>query len=223
MCLGIGRFCKHLGKRRRTAPLSPELAAWFAAKGDETYRLDYDGLGPDSLIFDLGGYEGKWSMDIFCRYMPHIYIFEPIPAYCHQIHARFKHNPKVKVFEFGLGASECYETLHLGDDASSILWGDGKGLQVPIKQISRFILDNDVPFIDLMKINIEGPEYEVIQDLYEASLLKRVNHLQIQFHNFVPDAETKLEKTRALLRETHNQDWAFKFVWEHWTLSPSQR
>ena len=216
---GFGRFCKKMFKGQKADPpaMPSEVAAWFAADGDATYRLRYSNLGPDSLVFDLGGYEGKWSMDIFCRYAPSIYIFEPIPAYCREIRARFEHNPKVKIFEFGFGATEGEERFHLGDDSSSLLRGEGETIQVSMKKISRFILDNNIPSIDLIKINIEGSEYDVLQDLHDAALLERVRNLQIQFHNFVPDAEEKLEKTHAMLRKTHKQDWAFKFVWENWS------
>ena len=218
---GIGRFFKNLGQKTAPDPLPvlPEMAAWFAAKGDTTYRLQYNALGPDSVVFDLGGYEGKWSMDIFCRYAPNIYIFEPIPAYCREIRTRFEHNPKVNVFEFGFGAAEGEELLHLGDDASSVLHGGGDTIRVAMQKISRFILENDISAIDLVKINIEGSEYDVIQDLYDASLLDRVKNLQIQFHDFVPEAEAKLQKTHAILRKTHTQDWAFTFVWENWSLT----
>ena len=40
------------------------IRPWVAAKGDQSLRLDYD-LGRDSVVFDLGGYEGNWANDIF--------------------------------------------------------------------------------------------------------------------------------------------------------------
>jgi hypothetical protein len=40
------------------------------------------------MVFDVGGYEGQWSSDIFSKYVCHIHIFEPVPEYADQIASR---------------------------------------------------------------------------------------------------------------------------------------
>jgi hypothetical protein len=40
------------------------------------------------MVFDVGGYEGQWSSDIFSKYVCHIHIFEPVPEYAEQIASR---------------------------------------------------------------------------------------------------------------------------------------
>ena len=52
---------------------------WFECNGDKTLRLDYK-LNQESFVIDLGGYEGEWSADIFCKYGSNIYVFEEIFA-----------------------------------------------------------------------------------------------------------------------------------------------
>ena len=46
-------------------------------------------LGPDSVVFDLGGFRGEWSERIFARYLSTIHIFEPHPVYAKLIAANF--------------------------------------------------------------------------------------------------------------------------------------
>jgi hypothetical protein len=53
---------------------------WFNDRGDQTHRLNYE-LDANSVVFDLGGYEGEWARDIYCLYGSFIYIFEPYQVY----------------------------------------------------------------------------------------------------------------------------------------------
>ena len=53
--------------------------------------------------------------------------------------------------------------------------------------------------IDLLKINIEGGEYEVLENLIENDLIKNIDNIQIQFHDFVFSRrkEKRTNPTRA--------------------------
>ena len=57
-----------ISKRTVDAPVQNiqalRVAPWLADNGDKTYRLDYN-LNENSVVFDLGGYEGQWASDIF--------------------------------------------------------------------------------------------------------------------------------------------------------------
>ena len=72
--------------------------------------------------------------------------------------------------------------------------------------------------VDLMKLNIEGAEYELLGALAEADLMGEVRFIQVQFHDFVPDAVAKLQEARELLSRTHDVMWEYPFVWESWEL-----
>ena len=50
---------------------------WFAARGDATHRLNYP-LDSNSLILDIGGYQGNWAEQIHNKYNATIHVFEPI-------------------------------------------------------------------------------------------------------------------------------------------------
>ena len=54
-------------KRFFPSEFDKAIQRWFRDKGDQTLRLNYD-LNEHSVVFDLGGYEGQWSADIFQRY-----------------------------------------------------------------------------------------------------------------------------------------------------------
>ena len=53
---------------------------WFKDNGDSTLRVKYP-ISENSIVFDVGGYMGEWSLKIVDRYNPYIYIFEPVPEF----------------------------------------------------------------------------------------------------------------------------------------------
>lgn len=194
-----------------------EILRWKKDKGDKVLRLNYD-LNNKSLVFDLGGYEGQWASDIFSKYLCQIYIFEPVSSFATRIKERFKNNKKIKIFDFGLGGDNKIVDICFKDDSSSIFGEGGKKQKAKIIKISDFIKNNEISFIDLMKINIEGMEYESIEDLLETNLIKKIRDIQIQFHNFFPESENRMIKIQNKLLETHCLTYQYKFVWENWRL-----
>ena len=70
-----------------------------------------------------------------------------------------------------------------------------------------------------MKINIEGGEYELLASLLaQPEIVKKIHYFQIQFHDFVPDAQAMKSDIRRKLSETHKLMWDFPFIWESWEL-----
>jgi hypothetical protein len=91
----IGYRFISLGKKIYQKPktlFDNAIAKWFADKGDQTLRLNYD-LSSDAVVFDLGGFEGQWASDIFSRYCCSIYVFELFDEYAKAISLRFGKNP----------------------------------------------------------------------------------------------------------------------------------
>ena len=193
---------------------------WFEADGDKTLRLDYPRLTPKSIVFDLGGFEGQWASDIYAKYLSKVYIFEPFEEYFQAIKARFKKNPYIKPFPYALSAERGKVKLFTnGDKTSQFLEGDsGEFVMMCIESFTDFCKSHDIKKIDLMKINIEGGEYDLLDGIIAAGWLKNIVTLQIQFHDYTPDAEQRMRKIQTALRKTHKPTYQFKFIWENWTL-----
>ena len=191
----------------------------YLEKGGEALRLDYP-LGEDALVIDAGGYHGDFAADMICKYDCKVDVFEPVERYAEKIRNRFLFNSKVNVVKAGLGASEKDEYITIAGLGSSVFEGDlGDSDKEKIRIISAvdYILSKDYSVIGLMKINIEGGEYELLQSLFERpDLVKRIRFFQIQFHDFVPGAQNMRAEIRKKLSETHNLMWDFPFIWESW-------
>lgn len=195
--------------------MAERVKPWFAVRGDQTLRQEYD-LDADSLVLDVGGYEGQWASDIFGRYACPILIFEPMPDFARQIGSRFERNPKIEVLPFGLGAKDERMRLSVSADASSVFKHDAQGVEIELREADRFLRQRGIVDIALMKVNIEGGEYDLLDHLLETGWIERIRDLQVQFHDFVPNADVRMKSIQSRLERTHQTTYQYEFVWENW-------
>ena len=189
---------------------------WFKVKGDETLRLDYD-LNEDSIVFDVGGYHGDWADAIFQKYGCEIHVFEPIKKYADAIGDRFAGNKKIHVYQIGLAGTT--EKMHAAvlEDATSIFKEDDENTEeIELVEALEFIKQYNINKIALLKINIEGGEYALLQNLIDGGFVDNIENIQVQFHDFVENASEKVRSMRKELSETHYLTYQFDFVWENW-------
>lgn len=193
---------------------------WHDIVGDKTFRLGYD-LDRDSIVVDIGGYIGDWSSAIYNMYSPKIYIFEPVNVYANEIIRRFKHNNDVKITVAGCGRRDEGANIYISQGGTSLIHKSNRKENIKIIDIHKFITGLDKR-INLMKINIEGAEYDLILYLIETGDIKKVDNIQVQFHPFVSEAQEKKRALYERLSETHNQTYNFDYVWENWKLKTKQ-
>lgn len=182
----------------------------------EAKRFEFEGIGPESTVFDVGGFEGNWAQEIFDRYGATVHVFEPHPTFAKALEQRFANNPKIIVHAFALG-SEAGE-LHLSDDgdASSAVNDVTNAVSGEVRAVSDFMAAFETDTIDLMKINIEGGEYDLLPALSTCDQLKRFGIIQVQFHQFRETDDALRDSVRAELVKSHTQAWCYHFVWEEW-------
>jgi FkbM family methyltransferase len=191
---------------------------WFAAKGDQTLRLDYD-LNSDSIVFDVGGYKGEFAAEILCKYNTNIYIFEPIRDFFLIIKGKFSNNEKVKPFNFGLAGKDQELEISLSDNSSSVYLNGENKETIQLKSIVDFIGTNNIKQIDLIKINIEGGEYELLESLIDNGYISIFKNIQVQFHDFLfENTKERMIKIQENLSKTHELTYQYEFVWENWKI-----
>jgi len=199
-------------------PTAREIAySDFCKAGGEELRFAYDFIDTNSVVFDLGGYKGEWSGDIYSRYRPKIYVFEVYKPYFENIQKRFLKNPDIQVYNYGLAGEDRVEMIAVDEYSTSTFKKSSDMVKISLRDVEDFFSREKIAQVDLMKINIEGGEYELLERLINTSLIKRVKNLQIQFHDFVPNAIEKMNWTREKLNESHFPAFKYDFIWENWT------
>lgn len=190
---------------------------WISDNGDYTHRLFYN-LDEKSLVLDLGGYKGQWTSDIFSMYQCTIHVFEPVHHFADEMRNRFKKNNKINIFEFGLSNKTMKSLISIHENGSSIHNIKGTVMQeITLIDVIDFFKENSINNVDLMKINIEGGEYDLLEYLIKTQYITKINNIQIQFHDFIPNAEFKMKNIQQQLSKTHTLTYQYPFVWENWT------
>jgi FkbM family methyltransferase len=194
--------------------------AWNAAGLDDTLRLDYD-LNRASVVVDVGGYEGQWASDVYGRYCCRIEIFEPVEEFAENIDRRFARNPDIRVHHFGLAGTARTAPMYLGGSRSSAVAAPAEGAVetlVRLADAAEAFRALGLEAIDLMKINIEGGEYELLDHLIDTGWVTRISDIQVQFHDCLPDARQRMQSLQGRLRSTHEITFQEEFIWENWRL-----
>lgn len=182
--------------------------------------MDYD-LSSSSIVVDLGGYEGQWASDIFAMYACKIHIFEPVSSFYEAISKRFLRNPSISVWKYGAGGVERTEQIRVCADSSSVHRGSGATETIQIINFCDWLVRHELDHIDLLKLNIEGGEYEVLEHMINTDMLRRVTHIQVQFHRIGADSDDRVKRIQESLKTTHVATYQYPYVWESWSRDSS--
>lgn len=149
-------------------------------------RLRYEyDIKPEDYIIDLGSYKREWADNIG-------------------------------------GLVECFDVLD--DRAAWIFDGEisfgGENnctsqFSEPEQTCKCYDIAKFVHNVRLMKINIEGAEYAILNYLIDKDLLKEIQEIQVQFHIVDGDTE-RYEQLKKRMELTHHITWRYPFVWENW-------
>ena len=148
-----------------------------------------------------------------------VFVFEPRPDYARNIRLRFKQNPYIRVFDFGLAAGDGPISVSDEGCASSAYKLTDKLIQGKLRSAGDFLAEHQISHIHLLKINIEGGEYDLLEYLIATGWVKRIRDIQVQFHDFVPNAVSRMRQIQASLGATHQLTYQYPFVWENWRLN----
>ena len=207
--------------RLTVGPRLWEVQRWVADRGDLRLRLDYP-LTAEDVVWDVGAFEGQWASDISAKFGCTVHAFEPMPDFSAVVRNRLGRNPRITVHDFGLGATDASVMMTAADDGSSHVKPAARAdrasrFEVRIRDVRHVFKELGARKVTLLKLNIEGAEYELLEAMIAGGLMSHFDYLQIQFHDFVVDAASRRDAIVAALAVTHHRTWCYPFVWENWT------
>lgn len=191
-----------------------EIMALTAIDPHLIHRAD---LGSDSVVWDVGAAEGRGAADLRSLYDGEVHAFEPRPPALDALRQRFHGDAAVHPHGFGLGAADAKLPLELAGAGSSVHGPGGlPTVDVPIRDVAAVLEELGDRRIDLMKVNIEGGEYDLLERLLDQGVVGRFRYLLVQFHEWYPRAHSRRWRIRRRLRSTHDEVWCYPWIWELW-------
>ena len=182
----------------------------------EEARYEYK-LDQSSVILDIGAYQGKFAVGIFERYRPIIHCFEPITQYFQELRVNTRQTGAI-LHNYGVGARTELVQISVDGDQSSVVFGSEQYETVQIKSMSDIWAELGLSTVDLVKINIEGMEYDLLDHIVACGLHNSMRNLQIQFHQ-IPGYESRIATITETLQKTHRQTYYWRLLWENWELN----
>ena len=209
------RFIKPRRLRKLAALKSP-LGDYYRAGGD-ALLLRGAPIGSEDTVVDVGAFAGAFTTEICWRFGARCVAVEPVPSFCRMLNERFSGNGRVRIVEAAIGASDSEIELRLQNDSTTAYASPGgERIRAPCIDSARLV--KEAAPVALLKLNVEGAEYDALDRLVSTELLAGIRSVLVQFHRVAPDSEGRRERIRKALAVTHREVFSYPFVWERWDL-----
>jgi FkbM family methyltransferase len=227
------RRARNWRRVRTYADSSPAERAYFEMNGysraaeefavartmDPHYTCRGD-LDASAVVVDIGAYTGEMVASVRELYGCQVHAFEPSPASFAVLRDTFADDDHVALHPYGLGVSDEVLDLELDGPGSSLHGtlgsGGGSTVEVHVRDVLAVFRELGLERIDLLKVNIEGAEYDLLDRLIEGGMLERVRYVVVQFHEWHPGAHRRRRRIRRALRRSHDLVWDYPWIWEMW-------
>jgi FkbM family methyltransferase len=183
--------------------------------GDKLTASDttlFDELAPGDVAVDCGANVGSITAE-FAKRGAIVHAFEPDPAAFAELRQRFDGYANVVLHQVAVaarsGTMPLYGRVERACDAvtysvGSTLFREKTDVlkeevcDVEVRRLADFL--RQFPRIRILKMDIEGAECEVLEDLLEEGLLDRIDLVLVETHEeWIPETIPRLQKIREQL------------------------
>ena len=188
------------------------LNAYLSQGGDTRFRYS-DGLQKNGTVLDVGAFEGEFAQ-FHANTADRVICFDVNPSAIEKLTKHFEEKENVVICDYGIGSS----------DKRGKIIGKGAGAKIDfsddapiiIREVSKVFKELSIKRVSLLKINIEGGEFDLIKALFRTKLLMMIDEIHIQTHDFADRDLSQTLEMHRLLSEYFNLHQSFPFVWDFW-------
>lgn len=189
-----------LGKEPWVFKQLTEKVVWLGNQGAGFFVCP-NLIQPNAIVYSFGiGEDISFDKALIDLFQCKVYGFDPTPKSIEFI----KNNP-IEGFEFspvGLSDHDGELTFYLPDNPQYVScttfnrWGYDesaiKPIQVPVKQFTSITQELGHQHIDILKIDIEGSEYDVIDGILSSGV--SIDQILVEFHHRFKEISPKQTK-----------------------------
>ncbi|GBR74265.1 methyltransferase FkbM family protein [Candidatus Termititenax aidoneus] len=173
-------------------------------------------LNRDSVCIDCGANVGVITK-LFADKGAAVYSFEPDSRCFGVLQKKFAKSPKVKLYKYGVLDRQDKLRLykfkyHAADE---LFFSQGNSLyptnteidktvfeEIECIDIVEFIMKLKAPEIAVLKMDIEGSEFCVLDKLIDSGLYRRIKHILVEAHDKeIPELKELAQKVRKKIME----------------------
>jgi FkbM family methyltransferase len=184
----LRRLCRVLGGRDLWCQPEVKIPA-------ERLGSDYGGwtisprlLDSNSVVYSFGvGQDISFDLSVIARFGCTVHAFDPTPRSIDWLH-RQTLPAKFQFHEYGLGNVDGLvrfvppaDARHTSYSMAAASSAPEKAESFPVRRLATITADLGHDAIDLLKMDIEGAEYDALDDILNAGL--RIGQLLVEFHH----------------------------------------
>lgn len=200
----------------------------------ERFGSDYGGwdvvrdlVGPSSVVYSFGvGEDTSFDIALIDRYGLTVHAFDPTPRSIEWVR-RQGFSDRFIMHEYGLANFDgdvSFNPPENPDHVSHTLLDRqatrGRSITVPVKRLCTIMKELGHSQVDILKMDIEGAEYDVIDDLARSDV--RPRQILVEFHHSFPSVGVKktrdaVEKLRSIgyqIFSVSDSAEEFGFIWK---------
>jgi FkbM family methyltransferase len=175
------------------------------------------GLGPSSIGYSLGiGTDVTFDLSLIETYGLTIHAFDPTPRAIAYVRG-LALPPGFHCHALGVGNHDGPATFfppenpnHISHTLLERQSTSARAIEVQIRRLSTIMRDLDHKRIDVLKMDIEGAEYEVLDEIADRHL--EVQQLLVEFHHRFP--EVGIDRTRRAIHALNAAGYRIFFASE---------
>lgn len=139
-----------------------------------------------NVVFDIGANVGLFTKFIKTQGAKKVYCFEPNPTAIKHLHNNFKDDDSVVLNDFAVSHKDGKIELNIDESnslISSVFTQTNNKLNIDCYSFDTLFKKFNLNKIDLVKIDIEGGEFDIIDNLSEETFNK-IDTFLIEYHDF---------------------------------------
>lgn len=152
----------------------------------------------EDVIIDIGAGIGR-ELNFFERKIKNngkIFCIEASPRSFKKLELLKQKNIFNNCYTFNLAISDKNEEIWMEEEENYLINKinkEAKGIKIQAKTLDKFVSDNNIPRVDLLKVNIEGAEYEMVDGMKDSVGI--IKNIAVSCHDFLIDGkEDKIRK-----------------------------
>ena len=193
--------------------LTPQIKLakkWFGGKYGCFYVYPSN-LNENSIIYSVGiGEDISFDLDIISKFNCKVFAFDPTPKSITWVKNNVLDSNKNFIFhEYGISAKSGFFDFYLPKNTNHVSGSIVKNSNVDIsnsiklefRTISKVIEELEHNKIDLLKIDIEGEEYEVLKSILIENIY--ISQIVVEFHpNLIKNGRAKTKNIIKVLNKS---------------------